>query len=342
VLWILSFTKKKSCLIVQGTNLNAALKLPALPRAAATAVGPPSAMPPHSTPGRQLGSGLVVSMLAKGADQVAGKMLQPGFPQQSFVRPTAVMQQPSMARQHSMPVLPCQQAQLTQLGLQKGLVQPYFGRQNLAGVLPGLGRQGSAGLAQGITHHSKSLPQGITQQPHLAAALAQGIAQQPNMASHFSSGLLHQTGLEPAHNSTSSSSCFTSVFTSQLSSVPHAWQQQQHQQQQQQQQQQHQQQMLTASHLTSMMTQQPQQSMMADALQAKQNGSSDQASLLDSMECMQSPGDVGLESTSGQGNAAMQFDSSDHGLDSLDLLGGPDLNLDHDAELDFDPADCLF
>jgi len=320
--------------MVQGTNLNAALKLPALPRATVTAVGPPSAVPPHSTPGRQLGSGLVVSMLAKGADQVAGKMLQPGFPQQSFVRPTAVMQQPSMARQHSMPVLPCQQAQLTQLGLQKGLAQPYFGRQNLAGVLPGLGRQGSAGLAQGIAHHSKSLPQGITQQPHLAAALAQGIAQQPNMGSHFSSGLLHQTGLESAHNSTSSSSCFTSLFTSQLSSVPpHAWQQQQQQQQQQ---------ILTASHLTSMMTQQPQQPMMADALQPKHHGSSDQASLLDSMECMQSPGDVGLESTSGQGNAAMQFDSSDHGLDSLDLLGGPDLNLDHDAELDFDPADCLF
>ncbi len=318
---------------MQGTSLNAALKLPALPRAAVTAVGPPSAVPPHSTPGRQLGSGLVVSMLAKGADQVAGKMLQPGLSQQSFVRPTAVIQQPSMAQQHSMPVLPCQQAQLTQLGLQKGLVQPYFGRQNLAGVLPGLGRQGSAGLAQGIAHLSKSLPQGITQQPHLGAALAQGTAQQPNLASHFSSGLLQQTGVEPAHNSTSSSSCFASVFTSQLSSVPpHTWQQQQQQQQQ----------ILTASHLTSMMTQQPQQSMIPDALQIKHHGSSDQASLLDSMDCMQSPGDVGLESTSGQGNAAMQFDSSDHGLDSLDLLGGPDLNLDHDAELDFDPADCLF
>ncbi|KAL0041463.1 hypothetical protein WJX79_004319 [Trebouxia sp. C0005] len=184
---------------LQGTNLNATLKLPALPRATVTAVGPPSAVPPHSTQGRQLGSGLV--------------------------------------------------AQLTQLGLQKGLVQPYFGRQNSAGVVPGLGRQGSAGLAQGIIPLSKSLPQGITQQPNLSAVLAQGIAQQPHMASHFSSGLLHQTG---------------------------------------------------------------------------------------------SPGNVGLESTSGQGNAAMQFDSSDHGLDSLDLLGGPDLNLDHDAELDFDPADCLF
>ena len=330
------FTTLNLCLIVQGTNLNAALKLPALPRATVTAVGPPSAVPPHSTPGRQLGSGLVVSMLAKGADQmpqVPGKMLQPGLPQQSFVRPTAVMQQPSMARQHSMPVLPCQQAQLTQLGLQKGLVQPYFERQNLAGVLPGLGRQGSAGLAQGIAHLSKSLPQGITQQPNMAAALTQGIGQQPNMASHFSSGLLHQTGVEPAHNSTSSSSCFTSVFSPQLSSVLHAWQQQQQQQQQQ---------ILTASHLTSMMTQQPQQSVMADALQPKHHGSSDQASLLDSMDCMQSPGDVGLESTSGQGSAAMQFDSSDHGLDSLDLLGGPVLNLDHDAELDFDPADCLF
>ena len=315
---------------MQGTNLNAALKLPALPRATVTAAGPPSAVPPHSTPGRQLGSGLVVSMLAKGPDQVAGKMLQPGLPQQSFVRPTAVMQQPSMARQHSMPVLPCQQAQLTQLGLQKGLLQPYFGRQNLAGVLPGLGRQGSASLVQGIAHPSTSLPQGITQQPHLGAGLIQGIAQQPNMASHFSSGLLHQTGPEPAHNS--SSSCFTPVFTSQLSSVPHAWQQQQQQQQQ----------ILTASHLTSHMTQQPQQSVMADALQAKHHGSSDQASLLDSMDCMQSPGDVGLESTSGQGNAAMQFDSSDHGLDSLDLLAGSDLNLDHDTELDFDPADCLF
>ena len=313
---------------MQGTNLNAALKLPALPRATVTAVGAPSAVPPHSTPGRQLGSGLVVSMLAKGADQVPGKMLQPGLPQQNFVRPTAVMQQPSVARQHSMPVLPCQQAQLTQLGLQKGLLQPYFGRQNLAGSLPGLGRQGSAGLAQGIAHPSTSLPQGITQQPHLGAGPIQGIAQQPNMASHFSSGLLHQTGPEPAHNSTSSSSCFTPVFTSQLSSVPHAWQQQQ--------------QILTASHLTSIMTQQPQQSMMADALQAKHHGSSDQASLLDSMDCMQSPGDVGLESTSGQGNAAMQFDSSDHGLDSLDLLAGSDLNLDHDTELDFDPADCLF
>ncbi|DBA94542.1 TPA: hypothetical protein ACH3X1_002127 [Trebouxia sp. C0004] len=316
---------------LQGTNLNAALKLPSLPRATLTAVGPPCAVPPHSTPGRQLGSGLVVSMLAKGADQVPqvpGKMLQPGLPQQSFVRPTAVIQQPSMAQQHSMPVLPCQQAQLTQPGLQKGLVQPYFGQQNLAGVLPGLGRQGSAGLAQGIAHLSKSLPQGITQQPHLAAALTQGVGQQPNMASQFSSGLLHQTG-ESAHNSTSSSSCFTSVFTSQLSSVPHAWQQQQ------------QQQILTASHLTSMMTQQPQQSTMAGALQPKHDGSLDQASLLDSMDCMQSPGDVGLESTSGQGSAAMQFDSSDHGLDTLDLLGGPGLNLDHDAELDFDP-DCLF
>ncbi|DBA84996.1 TPA: hypothetical protein ACH3X2_005734 [Trebouxia sp. C0005] len=323
---------------LQGTNLNATLKLPALPRATVTAVGPPSAVPPHSTQGRQLGSGLVVSMLAKGADQVLqepGKMLQPGLPQQRLVGPTAVMQQPGMARQHSMPVMPCQQAQLTQLGLQKGLVQPYFGRQNSAGVVPGLGRQGSAGLAQGIIPLSKSLPQGITQQPNLSAVLAQGIAQQPHMASHFSSGLLHQTGVEPAHNSTSSSSCFTSVFSSQLPSVPPAWQQQQQQHQ-------HQQQILTASHLTSMMTQQPQQSMMADALQPKHCGSSDQASLLDSMDCMQSPGNVGLESTSGQGNAAMQFDSSDHGLDSLDLLGGPDLNLDHDAELDFDPADCLF
>ena len=43
-----------------------------------------------------------------------------------------------------------------------------------------------------------------------------------------------------------------------------------------------------------------------------------------------------------QGTAAMQFDKSDHGLESLAFLGDQDLDLDHSGALDFDPEDCMF
>ena len=53
------------------------------------------------------------------------------------------------------------------------------------------------------------------------------------------------------------------------------------------------------------------------------------------------PADV--ESGSGQGSAAMEFDvSTDHGLGSLDFLGDAGLDLDHSGDLDFDPEDCMF
>lgn len=52
------------------------------------------------------------------------------------------------------------------------------------------------------------------------------------------------------------------------------------------------------------------------------------------------PADV--DSGSGQGSAAMEFDVSDHGLGSLDFLGEAGLDLDHSGALDFDPEDCMF
>ena len=51
---------------------------------------------------------------------------------------------------------------------------------------------------------------------------------------------------------------------------------------------------------------------------------------------LETPRDV--ESGSGQGSAAMEFDASDHGLASLDFLG----DLDHSGALDLDPEDCMF
>ena len=335
---------------LQGSKLSAALKLPAFPRPVAAAV-PRDAGTPQPSPARQLGSGLVVSMLAKSCDTVPtltaghvspspGYVSPLGLAQQSIRRPASALQQPSMARQHSMPALPCQQAQH---GLHQGFTQPSFQRQNSTGVLPGLGRQGSAGLLQGIAQqpHLAALSQGISQQPHLAA-LSQGIGQQPNLASHFSSGLLHQL---PAQLGNSSNSCFTSMFAAQPASMPYAWQQQPQQQPHQQPQQQQQTQSVAATCMAPRVTQQTQQLMVAVQMGSEHYQPSGQASVVDSMGCMMPLSPVGrvvLNGASGQGSAAMQLDSSDHGLDGLDLLGGDDLSLDHDTELDFDPADCLF
>lgn len=55
---------------------------------------------------------------------------------------------------------------------------------------------------------------------------------------------------------------------------------------------------------------------------------------------LKAPADV--ECVSRQGSAAMEFDASDHGLGSLDFLGEAGLELDHPGALDFDPADCMF
>lgn len=55
---------------------------------------------------------------------------------------------------------------------------------------------------------------------------------------------------------------------------------------------------------------------------------------------LETPTDV--DSGSGQGSAAMEFDVSDHGLGSLDFLGDTGLDLDHSGALDFDPEDCMF
>ena len=62
---------------------------------------------------------------------------------------------------------------------------------------------------------------------------------------------------------------------------------------------------------------------------------------LEAMQCLPSPTEMPLDSGSGQNSEAMQFDAADHGLGSLDLLVDTDLDLDHQDELDFDPADCL-
>ena len=62
---------------------------------------------------------------------------------------------------------------------------------------------------------------------------------------------------------------------------------------------------------------------------------------LEAMQCLPSPTEMPLDLGSGQNSEAMQFDAADHGLGSLDLLVDTDLDLDHQDELDFDPADCL-
>jgi len=271
------------------------------------------AVPVLAAPDRQLGSGVVVSMLANATDpmsHLSGKAVQAGVTHQGFAKPATLLHQPSMpsmARQHSMPVLPCQQPQPgPRLQQQKG----FFERQYSAGIVPGLARQSSG-------------------------ALPQGIAQQPNLAMQFPSGL-YATALAGANTnlSSSSSSCFTSVFTSQPAApqhgISHGWQQQQH--------------TMMASHMPSKVTPQLQHQLPTSMvhLEAGSKGHQGQAATLDSMECLQSPMDVGVDSGSGQGSAAMEFDSADHGLGSLDLLVGADLSLDHPDALDFDPADCLF
>ena len=308
----------KMAVVAQGGTLNAAMQLPAVPRTNNSMFTPSVSL--HNAPGRQLGSGLVASMLAHGPDcasQMPAQASQVGMLQHSSVKTASLLPQPSMARQHSMPVLPCQPQQAQQQ-------HSGFERPSSAEVLPGRVGQGMSVFPQGIAQQPSlavARSQGLLQRPNLGTAL-QGSAQQPSLVSQPPSGLLHQTGLLPTNLSSSSSSCFTSFFPSQPA-MPSAWQQQK--------------QTIASSYLASVEHQHPQ----TNSLHIGSAWSDVPCRTLDS-ECVVLNGERDLESGSSQGGAAMQFDSSDHALESLDLLTEGDLSLDHHDALDFDPADCLF
>lgn len=314
--------------MLQGSALNTSLKPPG-PMLTAPAVSAPAATG-LTAPARQFGTGMVASMLATGLDHTAIPQLHP---------PPSASQPPNMIAR-----------QAAHLG--KASVPPHLGmvRQHSTTTLasqhtpnPFLDRQGCV-LGQPLG----TAPQGLSQQA--------------------TSGPFLQPGSLPA--ALSGNSSFASLppplapLTQPGMSLP--WQ--------------HQSQtpaqtlgMMQAASLLSQQTLMPAPSRFRDGM--PQPPAKVQLSTLpgdnpylqdapahfkfppvsvksecgfENMGCnvidnigLETPADV--ESGSGQGSAAMEFDvSTDHGLGSLDFLGEAGLDLDHSGNLDFDPEDCMF
>lgn len=289
-------------------------------------------------PATQLGSGMVATMLATGLDHTPHLPFtasQPSIAQPGFGT-ASVLSQPGLARQHSA---------ASHLSLPAASTQqhpnPFMGRQN-----------STPGQLQGISQ------QDIFQQ---------GPSQQGKAAVHMSSGLLPQPGSLPA--ALSGNSSFTSLLPSQASVTQPAlslsWQQQTHAQTLN---------ILQAASLLGQHSHMPASSsgpitdvpksagqLQTSAFQIDTHFLQDlvpansglvpsdvksepgiEAVGCDTIDHMSIETPAAGQSGSGQGSAALQFDVADHGLESLDFLGGTDLDLDHSGALDFDPDDCMF
>ena len=319
--------------MLQGNGLSTALKLSSVPRASAAS---PSAVPVLSAPARQLGSGLASTLLATGLHhnpQVSLAASQHVSTAHHNLGKASGSSQPGIVRQHSIGSLP---------------VFPNQHRPN-----PFVDRQSSTpGQLQGIPQHS---------------AFQQGPSQQLKAGVPLSSGLLQPSGALPT--AFSSHSSFSTVTPSQTSltqpSLSLPWQQQQAHTHAQ------------APGLTQAASGLSQQSHMPASSSFTLEGPN-QANQLEpsafkknthflpdpvthnievpplTVKSEPGMGDHGCDGIdemrletptamhSGQGSAAMQFDAVDHGLESLDFLGGADLDLDHPGALDFDPEDCMF
>ena len=317
--------------MLQGSSLSTALKLSSLPRA--PAANPP-AVPVLSAPARQLGSGVASTLLATGLHHAP----QPSLPAsqhaslaQHNLGKAARLSQPGIGHQHSISSLPA-------LPNQKQL-NPFMDRQS-----------STPGQVQGIPQHS---------------LFQQSLPQQLKAGIHMSSGLLQASRALPTAFSSHSNS--GTVVPSQTSLIQPSlllpWQQQAH----------------TQAHigLTQAAYGLNQQSHMPASSSFTSEGPNQASQLgpsafkmdahflpdpttqkldLPPLMVKSEPGavhddcdginemtfDTPTAMQSGQGSAAMQFDASDHGLESLDFLGGADLSLDHPGALDFDPEDCMF
>ena len=330
---------------LQGNALSTSLK-PSGPLPTAPAVTT-SAATGLAAPVRQFGTGMVASMLATGQDHSPSPHYTP-TPQ--LHHPPSASQPPGIISQQALlkASVPPQSTMLRQHSASSHLILPAFVSQRTPN--PFLDRQGCA----------------LGQPP---ATAQQGIFQQ---VAHMSSGLFPQPGSLPA--ALSGNSSFTSLPSS-LVSVPQPglslpWQHQSQTQAQPLG-------MMQAASMqaASMLTQQSR----TPALTFR-GGVSPSATkplqpsmftggnpfLQDKPPCYDLPllsvkhespvedmernviDNIGLEtptdmdSGSGQGSAAMEFDVSDHGLGSLDFLGEAGLDLDHSGALDFDPEDCMF
>lgn len=321
---------------MQGNALSTSLKPPgSLSRAPAVNT---SAAIGLTAPARQFGTGMVASMLATGLDHTPTPHLHPP---PSASQPSNIISRQA-AHMGKASVLP-HTAMLRQQSPTSHPIMPAFASQRSPN--PFLDRQGCA-LGQ---------PQGIFQQ---------GLPQQ---AANMSSGLFSQPGSLPA--ALSGNSSFTSLPPSLASvaqpglSVP--WQ---HQSQTQAQtlgmmqaasmlsQQSH----MPASSLFRGGVPQPPSKLQPTTLPGDNPFQQDAPLRLELPPPIVKPesdvenmgcnviGNIGLETStdvesgSGQGSAAMEFDVSDHGLGSLDFLGEAGLELDHSGALDFDPEDCMF
>lgn len=323
---------------MQGNALSTGLKAPgSLSRAPAVNT---SAATGLTTPARQFGTGMVASMLATGLDHTPTRQLQP--PPSSSQPSNIIARQ---AAHMGKAVVPPHCGILRQHSANGHPIRPAFATQD--SPHPFLGRQGCAlGQLQGTAQ--------------------QGLSQK---AAHTSSGLFPQPGPLPA--ALSGNSSFTSSPASLASvtqpgvSVPWQHQSQSHTQAQ----------TLGMMQAASMLSQ---QSHMPAALMIRggvpqpttkmqlPTPPGENPSLQDAPARLELPSssvktesdfenmgcnvidDIGLETStdvesgSGQGSAAMEFDVSDHGLGSLDFLGEAGLDLDHSGALDFDPEDCMF
>ena len=327
------------CHVMQGNALSTSLQGPgSLSRAPAVNT---SAATGLTAPARQFGTGMVASMLATGLDHATTPQLHP--PPSSS---NAIARQ---AAHMGNAVVPPHCGMLRQHSATSHPIRPGFASQE--SPHPFLDRQGCA----------QGQPQGTAQQ----GIFQQGLAQQ---AARMSSGLF-QPGPLPAVLSGNSS--FTSLppslapVTQPGVSMP--WQHQSQSQTQAQ--------TLSMMQAASMLSQ---QSHMPAALMFRggvpqpptklppSTPPGDNPSLQNAPACLELPlssaktesafenmgcnmiDNIGLETStdvesgSGQGSAAMEFDVSDHGLGSLDFLGEAGLDLDHPGALDFDPEDCMF